>query len=269
MSTTKRTMATIVAMLAMVFALAGCSGGFGGLLQDGSKNFIGDWKLVGMEEDGDVMSEDDIASLEDYGLSVGLTVNEDGTFTLAYFGTELNGEWSAKSATEAEFDVDGEKAIATLADEKISIEQNDSKLVFGKGKANISPTASYGSSYESNSADDADDTVALGTVVADDEIATIVVVDKKTDVFGDPGYTIKVTNNSDAAISVSTSIGQWSVNGKMVDPIYYEQIQPGKYAETIMYFDDLSSLDELSNVEGTFDVVNDKYETIATYTFHE
>lgn len=67
MSTTKRAMATIVAMFAMVFALAGCSGGFGGLLQDGSKNFIGDWKLVGLEEDGDVMSEDDIASLEDYG----------------------------------------------------------------------------------------------------------------------------------------------------------------------------------------------------------
>ena len=62
MSTTKRAMATIVAMFAMVFALAGCFAA-----QDGSKNFIGDWKLVGLEEDGDVMSEDDIASLEDYG----------------------------------------------------------------------------------------------------------------------------------------------------------------------------------------------------------
>lgn len=265
MSTTKRTMATIVAMLAMVFALAGCSGGSAGSPQDGEKNFAGDWRIVGMEDDGKVTSEDDIEAMRDLGLDVGLTVNEDGTFTLAYFGSELNGEWSAKSATEAEFTIDGEKVTVTIADEKISMEQDGTKLIFGKGKANASSTGSYGS----NSSSDADDTVALGTVVADDEIATIVVVDKKTDVFGDPGYTIKVTNNSDAAISVSTSTGQWSVNGKMVDPIYYEQIQPGKYAETIMYFDDLSSLDELSNVEGTFDVVNDKYETIATYEFHE
>lgn len=264
MSVTKKLMAVLAATFAILLALASCSGG--GSSADNSKNFIGDWKLVGMEENGEVSSEEDIAMLEAFGLSVGLTVNEDGTFSLDFFGEAMNGSWSAKGATEAEFTIEGQAVKATLADEKLSMEQDGVKLTFGKGKASSSSSGSSGSDSA-----DAEDTVALGTVIADDEIATVVIVDKKTDSFGDPGYTIKVTNNSDAAISVSAATDQWSINGKMIDPAYYETIQPGKYAESFMYFssDDVSSIDELSNVEGSLAVVNDKYETIATYAFHE
>ncbi len=48
-------------MLASVFALclvlAGCAGG-----GDAAKNYVGDWKLVGMEENGEATSADDMTS---------------------------------------------------------------------------------------------------------------------------------------------------------------------------------------------------------------
>ena len=264
MSATKRLITVLAATFAILFVLAGCSSKYSG---DYTKNFVGDWKLVEVDESGRVATEDDLSMAEAYGISVGLTVNENGTFTFSYFGEEDTGEWSARSATEAEFVIEGQPANASLTDEKLSIEQDGTKLVFGRGKADASSSSSYGhsSSYGYT------DTVALGTVIADDDVATIVVVDKKIDAYGEPSYTIKATNNSDGVISLSASAGQWSVNGKMIDPVYYETVQPGKYAEGIMYFmrDDASSLDELAGVEGAIVVINDQYETVATYVFHE
>lgn len=58
------------------------------------------------------------------------------------------------------------------------------------------------------------------------------------------------------------------VNGKMVSPSIYETIQPNAYAETFMTFmdDSIKSIDDLVNVQGSFEVMNSKtYDEIVTF----
>ena len=49
---------------------------------DNSANFKGEYKLVGMEEDGITYSEDDLAFMEELGLDFGLTLADEGKATL-------------------------------------------------------------------------------------------------------------------------------------------------------------------------------------------
>ena len=54
----------------------------------------------------------------------------------------------------------------------------------------------------------------------------------------------------------------------MCDPLGYITVQPGKYAEDWIYFDeeDVNSVDKLVGVEGVLEVENaDTYDTIAEY----
>ena len=89
-----------VAMLASVFALCLVLAGCGG---DPAKNYVGDWKLTGMEENGEATSADDIKLMEDMGLSVTMSVKEDKTFSMNVMGEEMSGTWDAKSASEATY----------------------------------------------------------------------------------------------------------------------------------------------------------------------
>ena len=101
-----------VAMLASVFALCLVLAGCGG---DAAKNYVGDWKLTGMEENGEATSAEDLKLMEDMGLAITLSVKEDKSFSLNVMGEEMSGTWEAKSASEATFTVEGQSVPATLA----------------------------------------------------------------------------------------------------------------------------------------------------------
>ena len=54
----------------------------------------------------------------------------------------------------------------------------------------------------------------------------------------------------------------------MVSPYFYETIQPNAYVETLMTFtdDSIKSIDDLVNVQGSFEVTNSKtYDEIVTF----
>ena len=54
----------------------------------------------------------------------------------------------------------------------------------------------------------------------------------------------------------------------MISPYIYETIQPNAYAETFMTFtdDSIKSIDDLVNVQGSFEVTNSKtYDEIVTF----
>ena len=53
----------------------------------------------------------------------------------------------------------------------------------------------------------------IGQQLVSDDICTIDVVNKKTDWAGDPGFTLKITNNSDKSISISPQWGSFRFNG--------------------------------------------------------
>ena len=285
-----------VAMLASVFALclvlAGCGGG-----GDAAKNYVGDWKLTGMEENGEATSAEDLKLMEDMGLAITLSAKEDKSFSLNVMGEEMSGTWEAKSASEATFTVEGQSVPAKLDNGVLTLEQDGTKMMFEKETVSTSGSSGAASSGTdtatgtagtgtdagtdtgtakgtdagTTSTDTGEETVTpIGQTIADDDICSIEVVDKKADWAGDPGYTVKITNKSDKSVTAIAQYGTFSVDGKMVDPLLVETIQPGKYVECFMWFsdDDVASLDQLVNVEGVIEVYDDDtYDTLGEYPF--
>ncbi len=144
----------IIALLACVFALSlslvGCGGsGSGG---DVKAAWVGTWDLVEMEENGEVTGSEDLEMLRSLGLDVYLEMNQDGTGSLVLFGESMDGTWEAKSATEGTFTLEGQKVDMKIADGKLTMEQNGSKLTFAKGEARSSSSAAASASAESASA---------------------------------------------------------------------------------------------------------------------
>lgn len=264
--------ALLASMFALVLALAGCAQGGG----DASKNFIGDWKLVGMEEGGEVTSSEDIALMEQLGMSVTMSVKEDKTLTLSVLGEEMSGTWEATSGTEATATIDGQKASMKIANDVLVLEQDGAKMSFEKG---VPEPSTSGAAATDDGTDSAaaiegagsdESAIPIGQTIADDELCTIEVVDKRADWAGDPGYTLKITNKSDKTMVATAEYGSFSVNGKMLDPALYETIQPGKYVECFMWFeaDEVGGVEALANVEGAIEIYDDAtYDTLGTYPF--
>ena len=140
----------IVGLFACVFALSlalvGCGGG-----GDVKAAWVGTWDLSEREEDGEVTSSDDIQMLKELGLTVQLELKEDGTGALVLFGESMQGKWEAKSATDATFTYEGQTINMKIADGKLTMEQNNSKLTFVKGTAS-SASASAASASASAAA---------------------------------------------------------------------------------------------------------------------
>lgn len=144
----------IVGLFACVFALSlalvGCGGG-----GDVKAAWIGTWDLSEMEENGEVTSSDDIQMLKELGLTVQLELKEDGTGALVLFGESMQGKWEAKSATDATFTYEGQTINMKIADGKLTMEQNNSKLTFVKGTASSASASAASASATSASASSA------------------------------------------------------------------------------------------------------------------
>lgn len=85
---------------------------------------------------------------------------------------------------------------------------------------------------------------------------------------GSAYYKIEIVNDSDVDIEVT--IDDWSVDGSMVDEtaLVYVDVASGKKSEEQVDFIDISSMDDLVNVEGSIDILNaDSYDTIDSTTF--
>ncbi len=108
-------------------------------------------------------------------------------------------------------------------------------------------------------------------VIADDDVATIVVTGVGTDALGDPGYSLALANRTDRAAFVYAVTSSFTVNGAAHEASLYEALEPGADVEGFMSFlrDDLGSGTEALQVaKGTVEVIDkDTYETLATYAF--
>lgn len=247
--------------LALCFALVGCGGGD---KADPKKAVIGTWELSELTGS----SEDDLASMKAFGLTVEATFAEDGTFKLGMFGETMDGTWDAKSADKVSLTIEGDSVDATIKDGVLSIEVDGEGMKFKKTSDEVKDLGSSETAGGSSATDDQAIEAIDKEIYSDDNIS-VMVVDKKQDWFDDCGYTLVITNKSaDTAIDVSDSYGTWTVNGKMVSPYFYETIQPNAYVETFMTFtdDSIKSIDDLVSVQGSFEVTNSKtYDEIVTF----
>ena len=80
-----------------------------------------------MVDDGHTTTKEDLEALKKLGFEVKLDMREDKTGTLSLFGEDTELTYDSKNITIKE-----ESAPYTFEDNKISMEQNGSKLVFEK-----------------------------------------------------------------------------------------------------------------------------------------
>lgn len=260
MKTTTRIILTIATVMAFALALTGCS------QPDYTKNFSGDWKLASVTSDGETASEEDMAMLEAFGMSVGLTLNEDGTLQFTMLGETSDGTWKAKSATEAEVTLEGSTVTAKLADDKLSMEADGEAMVFVRGKADTSSMDLSSLATEDESSDETE--IPMNETIIDDELITVTITSKFQDWTGACGYAFTAVNNSDKDFNLTYVSNSFSVDNKMGDPFLFTALNVGTSADDQMEFstDKVASVDELTNVKGTL-LIYDKntYEDIREY----
>lgn len=120
--------AVAVAALAGAALLGGCAGG-----QADAPDFVGDWTLTEIQGEESAGVEE-IAMLEELGMSIVLEVHESGKATLGIADEQMDGTWEG-NGDSAVFTFEGEDAQATVAGEQLTLSQDGSSMIFTKGKA--------------------------------------------------------------------------------------------------------------------------------------
>lgn len=79
-------------------------------------------------------------------------------------------------------------------------------------------------------------------------------------------YTIEIANDSKRDVYVS--IEDVSVDGTMADTFFYEDVAAGKTANAKLTLIDVDSMDDLRNVEGSIEVIDqDDFDVVASDSF--
>lgn len=256
--------AALALAITLGFALVGC----GGAPKDYAANFQGSWKMTSMAG----ASEDDLALMEAFGMSVVLDLNEDKTASLNMMGEEMAGTWEAKGETECSVTIESEAAVGKLSGEELSLSIEGEEMTFVKITAEEAAKLKEGATSLGGSVDGGGERFDASfepVDVTDDDICTIKLVAKKTDDWGDTGYVATIVNNADVPIYVTAPFDASSVDGKMVDFWGGATVQPGKTAEDVFIYadsDDVADMDSMKNVELVIEAWNDStYDTLATY----
>lgn len=172
------------------------------------RRVIGTWELSELTG----ASEDDMAMMKAFGLTIEATFAEDGTFKLGMFGETMDGTWDAKSADKVSLTIEGDSIDATIKDGVLSIEVDGEGMKFKKTSDEVkdlgsSSVSSDGATSGSSATDDQAIQAIDKEIYSDDNIS-VMVVDKKQDWLDSCGYTLVITNKSaDTAIDFSGSYG--------------------------------------------------------------
>lgn len=108
----KSVLAFLTCVLALAFALTGCSSGG----KDPKANFVGSWELSGGTVDGEELTDEYMKMLEDWGVHCVLILDEDGTGALDLFLEVVDLKWEAKDATTVTITAEDESHDMKLKD---------------------------------------------------------------------------------------------------------------------------------------------------------
>lgn len=269
----KSVLAFLTCVLALAFALTGCSGG-----KDPKANFVGSWKLSGGTLEGEELTDEYMEMFEEWGLICILVLDEDGTGSLDLFSEVSNVKWEAKDATTATITADGDSQDMKLKDGKLVLEADGDELVFTKSDKDLSGTVKKDrenaeKEEEIDEAVEDDDVqsveISPAVTVADDDLCTITITEKFKDDWGDIGFVVNITNKSDKDLTFYAPSGKTNVNGTMKEPWFSAHLMPGTNATEEFTFSngELDSLDSLVNTTIGIDAyMTDSYEDVASYS---
>lgn len=270
----KSVLAFLTCVLALAFALTGCSGGG----KDPKANFVGSWKLSGGTLEGEELTDEYMEMFEEWGLSCILVLDEDGTGSLDLFSEVSDVKWEAKDATTATITADGDSQDMKLKDGKLVLEADGDELVFTKSDKDLSDTVKKDrenaeKEEEIDEAVEDDDVqsveISPAVTVADDDLCTITITEKFKDDWGDIGFVVNITNKSDKDLTFYAPSGKTNVNGTMKEPWFSAHLMPGTNATEEFTFSngELDSLDSLVNTTIGIDAyMTDSYEDVASYS---
>ncbi len=270
----KSVLAFLTCVLALAFALTGCSGGG----KDPKANFVGSWELSGGTSEGEELTEEYMEMFKEWGVNIIPVLNEDGTGSLDLFSEVDDLKWEAKDATTASITVGKDTTDVKLEDGKLILEEGEDKLIFTKSDKDLSGTVKKDreaaeKEEEIDEAVEDDDTenieISPAVTVADDDLCTITVTEKFKDERGDTGFVVNITNKSDKDLTFYAPSGKTNVNGTMKEPWFSAHLMPGTNATEEFTFSsgELDSLDDLVNTTIGIDAyLTDSYEDVASYS---
>lgn len=270
----KSVLAFLTCVLALAFALTGCSGGG----KDPKANFVGSWELSGGTMEGEELTDEYMKMLEDWGVHCVLILDEDGTGALDLFLEVVDLKWEAKDATTVTITAEDESHDMKLKDGKLILEEDDGNLVFTKSDKDLSGTVKKDreaaeKEEEIDEAVEDDDVqkieISPAVTVADDDLCTITITEKFKDEWGDIGFVVNITNKSDKDLTFYAPSGKTNVNGTMKEPWFSAHLMPGTNATEEFTFSNgtLDSLDDLVNTTIGIDAyLTDSYEDVASYS---
>lgn len=269
----KSVLAFLTCVLALAFALTGCSGG-----KDPKANFVGSWKLSGGTTEGEELTDEYMDMFEEWGISCILVLDEDGTGSLDLFSEVSDLKWEAKDATTASITVDKETTDVKLEDGKLVLEDGEDKLIFSKSDKDLSGTVKK-DREAAEKEEEVEEAVEDGDVqsveispavtVADDDLCTITITEKFQDDWGDIGLVVNITNKSDKDLTFYAPTGKTNVNGTMKEAWFSAHLMPGTNATEEFTFSKgtLDSFDSLVNTTIGIDAyLTDSYEDVASYS---
>lgn len=269
----KSVLAFLTCVLALAFALTGCSGG-----KDPKANFVGSWQYSGGTLDGEELTDEYMDMLKEWGLNCVLILDEDGTGVLDMFLEVADLKWEAKDATTVTITAEDESHDLKLKDDKLVLEVEGDKLIFTKSDKDLSGTvkkdreaAEKEEEVDEAVEDDDVQSVEISPAVtfADDDLCTITITEKFKDDWGDIGFVVNITNKSDKDLTFYAPSGKTNVNGTMKEPWFSAHLMPGTNATEEFTFSNgtLDSLDDLVNTTIGIDAyLTDSYEDVASYS---
>ena len=113
--------ATAIILVAALFMLTGCGNKFD------MKKMAGSYELIEMKDSDKNYSKEDIEQLKNYGLNFTIELKDDGTGSMDLFGEKSDLKYDDKGIT-----VDDDTVSYTFEDNKLSLESDDTKMVFEK-----------------------------------------------------------------------------------------------------------------------------------------
>lgn len=270
----KSALAFLTCVLALAFALTGCSGGG----KDPKANFVGSWELSGGTSEGEELTEEYMEMFKEWGISCILVLDEDGTGSLDLFSEVSDLKWEAKDATTASITVDKETTDVKLEDGKLVLEDGEDKLIFSKSDKDLSGTVKK-DREAAEKEEEVEEAVEDGDVqsveispavtVADDDLCTITITEKFQDDWGDIGFVVNIVNKSDKDLTFYAPTGKTNVNGTMKEAWFSAHLMPGTNATEEFTFSKgtLDSFDSLVNTTIGIDAyLTDSYEDVASYS---
>lgn len=252
-----------------------------------SVDLAGHYQVRSIHTPDETISEQDMEAMREWGMDILLVLKDDGKGEYNHYGEVIEVTWTTDSSGAATIEIDGVAYQATADGGALTLESaGKGAITFALVDEQAYEDALAAMEQSSESlADSIDefgdsgeydeslvvDPIPIGQVVADDSLVTIVIESKSQNGWGDPGFEITFTNNSDQEIFVAPQYGTFTVNGNAIDPQIFDFAASGETINTFMWFEhtDLDGgLDAMSDVHGTLEIQDaETFEVIATYEF--